>query len=73
MLDKSSIVIPIEVMSEDESELARELQICNACRYCEGFCAVFPAMTRRLDFSKADVNYLANLWITLDVYSLSSL
>ena len=24
------------------------LQICNACRYCEGFCAVFPAMTRRL-------------------------
>ncbi|WP_269844385.1 tricarballylate utilization 4Fe-4S protein TcuB [Polynucleobacter sphagniphilus] len=61
MLDKSSIVIPIEVMSEDESELARELQICNACRYCEGFCAVFPAMTRRLDFSKADVNYLANL------------
>ena len=61
MLDKFSIVIPIEVMSEDESELARELQICNACRYCEGFCAVFPAMTRRLDFSKADINYLANL------------
>jgi hypothetical protein len=26
------------------------MQICNACRYCEGFCAVFPAMTRRLDF-----------------------
>ena len=61
MLDKSATVIPIQVMSEDESELARELQICNACRYCEGFCAVFPAMTRRLDFSKADVNYLANL------------
>jgi len=37
------------------------LQICNACRYCEGFCAVFPAMTRRLEFGKADVNYLANL------------
>ncbi|WP_340526595.1 tricarballylate utilization 4Fe-4S protein TcuB, partial [Cupriavidus necator] len=33
----------------------------NACRYCEGFCAVFPAMTRRLEFGKADVNYLANL------------
>lgn len=61
MLNKSSMVIPIQVTSEDESELARELQICNACRYCEGFCAVFPAMTRRLDFSKADVNYLANL------------
>ena len=37
------------------------LQICNACRYCEGFCAVFPAMTRRLEFGKADVHYLANL------------
>lgn len=37
------------------------MQICNACRYCEGFCAVFPAMTRRLDFQKADIHYLANL------------
>ena len=37
------------------------LQICNACRYCEGYCAVFPAMTRRLEFSQADVHYLANL------------
>jgi citrate/tricarballylate utilization protein len=26
-----------------------------------GFCAVFPAMTRRLEFGKADVHYLANL------------
>jgi citrate/tricarballylate utilization protein len=44
-----------------EGEVARVLQICNACRYCEGFCAVFPAMTRRLEFPKADVHYLANL------------
>ena len=44
-----------------EGEVARQMQICNACRYCEGFCAVFPAMTRRLDFVKADINYLANL------------
>ncbi|MBU0588305.1 MAG: tricarballylate utilization 4Fe-4S protein TcuB [Gammaproteobacteria bacterium] len=44
-----------------EAEVARQLQICNACRYCEGFCAVFPAMTRRLDFGKADIHYLANL------------
>lgn len=47
--------------TEDESEVARIMQICNACRYCEGFCAVFPAMTRRLEFGKGDVNYLANL------------
>jgi citrate/tricarballylate utilization protein len=44
-----------------EQEVARILQICNACRYCEGFCAVFPAMTRRLEFPQADVHYLANL------------
>jgi citrate/tricarballylate utilization protein len=44
-----------------ESEVARQMQICNACRYCEGFCAVFPAMTRRLEFGKADVHFLANL------------
>ena len=44
-----------------EAEAARMLQICNACRYCEGFCAVFPAMTRRIDFNVADMNYLANL------------
>lgn len=45
----------------EEAEVGRQLQICNACRYCEGFCAVFPAMTRRLAFSSADVHYLANL------------
>jgi len=44
-----------------ESEVSRQMQICNACRYCEGFCAVFPAMTLRLDFGKADIHYLANL------------
>jgi citrate/tricarballylate utilization protein len=44
-----------------EDEVARQMQICNACRYCEGFCAVFPAMTRRLDFTRDDVHYLANL------------
>jgi len=48
-------------LNAEESEASRILQICNACRYCEGFCAVFPAMTRRLEFSAADVHYLANL------------
>lgn len=47
--------------SSHEAEAARQLQICNACRYCEGFCAVFPAMTRRLEFPQADLHYLANL------------
>ena len=48
-------------LSANEAEVARQMQICNACRYCEGFCAVFPAMTRHLEFGKADIHYLANL------------
>ena len=48
-------------MTTPESEADRMLQICNACRYCEGFFAVFPAMTRRIEFTPSVVNYLANL------------
>jgi citrate/tricarballylate utilization protein len=48
-------------LTTSEKEVARQLQICNGCRYCEGFCAVFPAMTRRLEFGKADIHYMANL------------
>ncbi len=59
--DASALAAGAPVLSEYESEVSRVMQICNACRYCEGFCAVFPAMTRRLEFGKADVNYLANL------------
>lgn len=51
----------IPVLNMDETEVDRQMRICNACRYCEGFCAVFPAMTRRLTFAKADIHYLANL------------
>ena len=36
-------------------------RICNACRYCEGYCAVWPAMERRRNFAEADLIYLANL------------
>lgn len=51
----------VSVLGADEAEVARVMQICNACRYCEGFCAVFPAMTRRLEFNQTDTHYLANL------------
>ena len=39
----------------------RVMRLCNACRYCEGYCAVFPAMERRLSFPEQDLHYLANL------------
>ena len=48
-------------LSAAAREVERVMHVCNACRYCEGFCAVFPAMTRRLQFNRADVHYLANL------------
>jgi citrate/tricarballylate utilization protein len=49
---------PVSSMVQEGERL---LRLCNACRYCEGFCAVFPAMERRSAFSAGDVNYLANL------------
>jgi citrate/tricarballylate utilization protein len=42
-------------------EVNRIMTICNACRYCEGFCAVFPAMELRRTFTAEDLKYLANL------------
>ena len=42
-------------------EAARQVDICNACRYCEGYCAVFPAITAARSFSEADITQLANL------------
>jgi citrate/tricarballylate utilization protein len=59
-LAKNEIIVQ-SALSEQENEVSRIMQICNACRYCEGFCAVFPAMTRRLEFDRSDVHFLANL------------
>jgi len=42
-------------------EARRAMEVCNACRYCEGFCAVFPAMELRREFAAGDLAYLANL------------
>ena len=50
-------------MSLDEAvrEADRQLTVCNACRYCEGYCAVFPAMEKHRTFLKEDIVYMANL------------
>jgi citrate/tricarballylate utilization protein len=47
--------------ADPHAEAARLMTICNACRYCEGYCAVFPAMERRIEFARADLSYLASL------------
>jgi citrate/tricarballylate utilization protein len=46
---------------ENLREAERLMTVCNACRYCEGLCAVFPAMEMRRTFAKGDLIYLANL------------
>jgi citrate/tricarballylate utilization protein len=43
------------------AEASRQLNICNACRYCEGLCAVFPALERRTVLDAGDLTQLANL------------
>ena len=40
---------------------AHTLTVCNACRYCEQYCPVFPAMEERLTFERVDLAYLSNL------------
>jgi citrate/tricarballylate utilization protein len=43
------------------AEADRLMTVCNSCRYCEGLCAVFPAMEMRRVFADGDLGYLANL------------
>jgi citrate/tricarballylate utilization protein len=54
---KPSSVHGTQVLNEAD----RLMTICNSCRYCEGLCAVFPAMEMRRAFSDGDLNYFANL------------
>ena len=39
---------PTEALREAD----RLMVVCNSCRYCEGLCAVFPAMERRRLFAE---------------------
>ena len=49
--------LPTSILKEAD----RLMTVCNSCRYCEGLCAVFPAMEMRSAFGQGDLNYLANL------------
>ncbi len=42
-------------------EARRQAEICNACRYCEGYCSVFPALHAERAFSEGNLTQLANL------------
>jgi citrate/tricarballylate utilization protein len=51
----------MQVGADIWAEAERQLTVCNACRYCEGYCAVFPALERRSALQIGDTIYLANL------------
>jgi citrate/tricarballylate utilization protein len=42
-------------------EVRRQAEICNACRYCEGYCSVFPALHQERFFTDGNLTQLANL------------
>ncbi|MFK4100460.1 tricarballylate utilization 4Fe-4S protein TcuB [Streptomyces sp. NPDC019531] len=42
-------------------EAERQLTICNSCRYCAGYCPVWPALELRTTLGREDVTHLANL------------
>ena len=42
-------------------EAERQLNICNACRYCAGYCPVWPALELRRELTNGDITHLANL------------
>ena len=61
-LDRGAPTIaPDEAAPDLFSEARRQVEICNACRYCEGYCAVFPAITRQTAFADGDLTQLAHL------------
>ena len=59
--DGAPALSPTDTPPDLFSEARRQVEICNACRYCEGYCAVFPAITRQTAFADGDLTQLANL------------
>ncbi|MDV7145608.1 tricarballylate utilization 4Fe-4S protein TcuB [Tropicimonas sp. TH_r6] len=49
--------MPLELIQEAR----RQAEICNACRYCEGYCSVFPALHQERSFTDGTITQLANL------------
>jgi citrate/tricarballylate utilization protein len=50
-------------MSMDELfvEAERQLNVCNSCRYCEGYCPVWPTLETTTELGRGDLLHLSNL------------
>lgn len=42
-------------------EAERQLNVCNSCRYCAGYCPVWPALELRRGLTNGDITHLSNL------------
>lgn len=51
----------MSLMADLFEEGRRQLSVCNACRYCEGYCPVWPELELRTTLSDGDLGFLANL------------
>jgi citrate/tricarballylate utilization protein len=51
----------VSVQADLFAEARRQLSVCNACRYCAGYCPVWPELELRTDLSDGDLGYLASL------------
>ena len=60
-VDKDTIAKMHFKTQEAYTDALQSCIICNSCRYCEGLCAVFPAMEKKREFNLQDIDYLANL------------
>ncbi len=49
------------MLTDMKEEARRQAEICNACRYCEGYCSVFPSLHSNREFSDGEIIQLANL------------
>ena len=49
------------MQSDTLHEARRQLEICNACRYCEGYCSVFPQLHSQRALADGDISHIANL------------
>ncbi len=49
------------ILKDATDEAVRMLTVCNACRYCEGYCAVFRDLTNYRTVEAEDIDYFANV------------
>ena len=61
LLGVQRVPMSVDSLSSTIAEARRQIEICNACRYCEGYCSVFPAIHKERNFTAAQISHFADL------------